>query len=141
VRLPGQAVEKTKSEPDALVNPLTVSRSGLLTCDVGGKKKPRWVVLGAGNVAIYGDKKDFSDAKPPKATLAMASQVSRVVCNSMSTFAIVLSAEIVSPGPKGKPGKPIAKAGESINFTMDDSKELTGWVTDLTAVVRAYQQQ
>ena len=39
----------------------------------------------------------------------------------------------------GKSSKTIHKAGESIAFSMDDSKELTAWVNDLTNVWKAYQ--
>jgi hypothetical protein len=95
--------------------------------------------LGAGSVAIYGDKKDFSDAKPPKATLDVRREVQRVMCSSMSSFAIILKEDVKAPGAKPK-DKPIAKVGESIKFESDDSKELTAWVTDITAVWRAGQQ-
>ena len=42
---------------------------------------------------------------------------------------------------KDKAGKAKAlhKAGESLTFAMDDSKELTAWVNDLTNVWRALQ--
>jgi hypothetical protein len=57
----------------------------------------------------------------------------------MSSFAIILKEDVKAPGAKPK-DKPIAKAGESIKFESDDSKELTAWVTDITAVWRAGQQ-
>jgi hypothetical protein len=120
-------------------NGITYLRSGLVQCELAGKKKPRWVVLGAKSVAIYGDKKLFSDARPLKATLDLRREVQRVVCNSTSSFAIILKEDVKAPGAKPK-DKPIAKAGESINFESDDSKELTAWVTDITAVWRAGQQ-
>ena len=78
-------------------------------------------------------------AKPPKATLDVRREVQRFMCNSMSSFAIILKEDVKAPGSKPK-DKPIAKAGESIKFESDDSKELTAWVTDITAVWRAGQQ-
>jgi hypothetical protein len=139
VRLPGAPAQKPMSAPEQAADWGGMSRSGLLQCELAGKKKPRWVVLGAGSVAIYGDKKDFSDAKPPKATLDVRREVQRVMCSSMSSFAIILKEDVKAPGAKPK-DKPIAKAGESIKFESDDSKELTAWVTDITAVWRAGQQ-
>ena len=56
----------------------------------------------------------------------------------MSSFNIVLSQE-VRDGGKGGKGKPIHKANESLIFAMDDSKELTAWVNDLTNVWKACQ--
>eukprot|EP00900_Chrysochromulina_parva_P022245 jgi/Chrpa1/4654/Chrysochromulina_OHIO_Genome00018070-RA len=139
VRLPGAPAQKPMSAPEQAADWGGMSRSGLLQCELAGKKKPRWVVLGAGSVAIYGDKKDFSDAKPPKATLDVRREVQRVMCSSMSSFAIILKEDVKAPGAKPK-DKPIAKAGESIKFESEDSKELTAWVTDITAVWRAGQQ-
>ena len=61
-----------------------------------------------------------------------------MVCNTMSSFSIVLLVDVRDPSAKAK-GKPVAKAGESLGFSTDDSKELTQWVNDLTVVWRSSQ--
>ena len=59
---------------------------------------------------------------------------------SMSSFSIVLLTELKDPGAKNAAkAKPVAKAGDSLGFSLDDSKELTQWVNDLTDVWRASQ--
>ena len=140
VRLPG-TIPPSVPKLDALhaqVDPTSISRSGQLVSDLGGKKKPRWAVLGGGCLAIYADKKDYTEAKPPKASIDMRRDVSSVDCKTMSSFSIVMLIELKDVSAKGK-GKPLAKAGESLSFTMDDSKELTQWVNDLSSVWRASQ--
>jgi hypothetical protein len=142
VRIPG-APSPQKPSTDGgshggpLVEPNSVSRSGALTMTTD-KKKTRWVVLGAAQLAIYSDKKDATGAKPPKVTVDVRRDVGRVVCNSMQSFSILLSADVVD-GKKAKDKKVAYKAGESLAFSSDDSKELTAWVNDLTNVWKACQ--
>ena len=135
----GQTKQVTQIEDRPLVEPNSVSRSGSLTTTAGGKQKLRWVVLGAGQLAVYSDKKDAASAKPPKCTVDMRADVSRVVCNSMSSFSITLAREVKDAKDKAGKAKALHKAGESLTFAMDDSKELTAWVNDLTNVWRALQ--
>ena len=103
----------------------------------GNKKKPRWAVLGGGQLAVYGDKKDAAGAKAPKLTLDMRTHVARVVCASMQSFSITLSTDIADGKKGAKASKPLYKAGDSLVFSSDDSKELTAWVNDLTNVWKA----
>ena len=130
--------EKPISAPDQIVDPNSVARSGALTTTAGGSKKLRWIVFGGSQIAVYGDKKDAAAAKPPKVTMDMRSDVSRIVCDSLNSFKIVIAAELKDGGKSGK-GKALHKAGESLAFSTDDSRELTAWVNDLTAVWKALQ--
>ena len=137
VRLPGAppTSQPSAASPQQLVDPNSVGRSGALTTTAGGAKKLRWVVVGAGQIAVYGDKKDAAGAKSPKVTIDMRTEVSRVICDSLNSFKIALSAELKDGGKKGKV---LHKAGESLVFSTADSQELTAWVNDLTAIWKAY---
>ena len=133
----GQTKQVTHIEDTPLVNPNIVARSGALITTAGGKHKLRWVVLGAGQLAVYSDKKEAASAKPPKCILDMRADVSRVVCNSMGSFSIALARDIRDARDKGGKAKAMHKAGDNLSFSMEDSKELTAWVNDLTNVWRA----
>ena len=136
---PRSAASEGTHQEAPVVDPNHVSRSGALVTTAGSSsssKKPRWVVLGVGQLAIYSDKKDFGASKPPKCTLDMRTDVGRVMCTSLNAFTITLSQEIKDSGKKGKL---LHKAGDNLQFSLDDSKELTGWVNDLTNVWKAYQ--
>ena len=67
----------------------------------------------------------------------MRADVSRVVCNSMGSFSIALARDIRDARDKGGKAKAMHKAGDNLSFSMEDSKELTAWVNDLTNVWRA----
>ena len=70
----------------------------------------------------------------------MRTDVSRIMCDTLSSFKITLQQDIKDGGKKDGKGKPIHKAGESLSFNSNDSKEITEWVNDLTNVWKACQQ-
>lgn len=72
--------------------------------------------------------------KAPKLTVNLRGEVQRVACTDMKSFSLVLGATLGGQGTSKTKHKP----GESLPFVCEDSKELTGWVNDLTAVVRAH---
>ena len=78
---------------------------------------------------------DAAAAKPPKCTIDFRTDVARVICDSLNSFKIALASEVKDGGKSGK--KVLHKAGESLVFSSDDSRELTAWANDLNAVHKA----
>ena len=95
------------------------------------------IAAGAGQLAVYSDKKDAAAAKPPKVTIALRTDASRVICDSLNSFKLTITAELRDGGRNGK--KVVHKPGEALAFMSDDSRELTAWANDLNKVLTAYQ--
>lgn len=70
--------------------------------------------------------------KQPKVVVNLQREVMRVSCTDMKSFSLVLGS---APGHHGKSKKKY-KPGDSLYFGCEDSKELTDWVNELTALVR-----
>jgi len=119
LRLPGAAVAATHSQPSggpadmSSGDAIMVARNGLLTCTVGAKK-PRWCVLGCGQLAVYSEKKDFVAAKPPKLTIDLRSDVSKVACSTLNEFSITPSRDLSKTKEKDKKSKPNYRMGEPL---------------------------
>ena len=71
----------------------------------------------------------------------LAHDVSRVVCSNVASFAVFPARDLSKSGKGAKASKPSYRAGEPLTFTLDDSRELMGWVNDLSAVYRALTSQ
>mmetsp|Transcript_1074 Transcript_1074/g.3753 ORF Transcript_1074/g.3753 Transcript_1074/m.3753 type:complete len:319 (+) Transcript_1074:691-1647(+) len=101
-----------------------VHRSGLLSAN----KSKRWCVLSGGKLDVFDKKAD--QTKPPKMSLDLRADVSKVARSDLKSFKLELH-----PGSRHAKAAKSAGGSASLLFSSDDNTEISKWVNDLTKVV------